>query len=187
MDIEPRPNEASGRGRWNPYVVGALIGILSMITFAVADKPIGMSTAVAQASGACAVPVLGAEGVAANAYWAKKAKPVWDYGALFLAGSFLGALASSLVSGTFGWSVTTPLWRERFGPSVPKRLFAAFVGGAIALFGARLADGCTSGHGISGSLQLAAGSWAFFLSMFASGVVAARLIFNKKSPTQPNP
>jgi uncharacterized protein len=179
--------EGPERGRWNAYLVGALIGILSMVTFAVADKPIGMSTAVAQASGACALPWLGAEGVAANTYWAKKAVPTWDYGALFLAGSFLGALASALVSGTFRCSVTTPLWRERFGPSIPKRLMAAFFGGAIALFGARLADGCTSGHGISGALQLAVGSWAFFLSMFASGVVAARLIFGKKSSTPDNP
>ena len=168
------------KGRWNPYLVGALIGVLSVITFTLADKPIGMSTAVAQASGACAVPVLGAEGVAANAYWAKKAIPVWDYGALFLAGTFAGALASALVSGSFRWSAITPIWRERFGPSVPKRLAAAFLGGGIALFGARLADGCTSGHGISGSLQLATGSWAFFLSMFAGGVVAARLIFKKQ-------
>jgi len=33
------------------------------------------------------------------------------------------------------------MWEKRFGPSILKRASAAFVGGAIAIFGARLADG----------------------------------------------
>ncbi len=86
--------------RWNPYLVGALIGVLSLLTFSLADKPIGMSTGIAQASGACAMPVIGADGVAANAYWAKKAVPAWDYGSLFVLGSFLGALVSAVMSGS---------------------------------------------------------------------------------------
>lgn len=168
---------AGTRGRWNPYLVGVLIGILSVVTFAVANKPIGMSTGVAQAAGACAMPVLGADGVAANAYWAKNAVPKWDYGSLFLLGSFLGALVSALAAGVFRWSVMPPVWRERFGSSVPKRLAAAFLGGSILIFGARLADGCTSGHAISGSLQLALGSWAFAAAMFVSGFVTAKVLF----------
>ncbi len=166
--------------RWNPYLVGALIGVLSLLTFSLADKPIGMSTGLAQASGACALPVLGAEGVAANTYWAKKAVPTWDYGSLFVLGTFFGALVSALMSGSFRWESVPEVWRERFGPSVVKRMVAAFVGGAVILFGARLADGCTSGHGISGSLQLALSSWTFFLVMFASGIVTAVLLFRLK-------
>ena len=77
---------------WNPYLVGALIGLLSILTFSLADKPIGMSTGIAQASGACALPLIGADGVAANTYCAKKAVPAWDCGSLFVLGSFLGAL-----------------------------------------------------------------------------------------------
>ncbi len=165
--------------RWNPYLVGALIGVLSLITFSMADKPIGMSTGIAQASGACAMPVIGAEGVAANTYWAKKAVPAWDYGSLFVLGSFFGALASALVSGSFKLESVPEIWRERFGSSVGKRLLAAFLGGVVILFGARLADGCTSGHGISGSLQLAVSSWTFFLVMFASGIVTAFLLFRR--------
>ena len=167
--------------RWNPYLVGALIGVLSLLTFSLADKPIGMSTGIAQASGACAMPVIGADGVAANAYWAKKAVPAWDYGSLFVLGSFFGALASALVSGSFKLESVPTLWRERFGTSVLKRMAAAFIGGVVILFGARLADGCTSGHGISGSLQLAVSSWTFFLVMFASGIVTAFLLFRRNS------
>ena len=166
---------------WNPYLVGALIGVLSILTFALADKPIGMSTGIAQASGACAVPMLGKEGVAANTYWAKKAAPAWDYGSLFVVGSFLGALASAVVSKSFKLETVPTLWRERFGPSVPKRLSASFLGGVVIIFGARLADGCTSGHGISGSLQLALSSWTFFLVLFASGIATSFILFHRRA------
>ncbi|OYW74213.1 MAG: hypothetical protein B7Z37_18725 [Verrucomicrobia bacterium 12-59-8] len=167
--------------RWNPYLVGALIGVLSILTFSLADKPIGISTGIAQASGACALPVLGADGVAANTYWAKKAVPAWDYGSLFVLGTFFGALTSALVSGSFKLESVPSLWRERFGPSVGKRLLAAFIGGVVIIFGARLADGCTSGHGISGSLQLAVSSWTFFIAMFISGIVTAFILFRSTS------
>lgn len=166
---------------WNPYLVGAMIGVLSILTFSLADKPIGISTGIAQASGACALPVLGADGVAANTYWAKKAVPAWDYGSLFVLGSFFGALVSALVSGSFKLESVPSLWRERFGSSVGKRFLAAFIGGVVLIFGARLADGCTSGHGISGSLQLAVSSWTFFIAMFISGIVTAFILFRSTS------
>ena len=167
--------------RWNPYLVGALIGVLSILTFTLVDKPIGISTGIAQASGACALPVLGADGVAANTYWTKKAVPAWDYGSLFVLGSFFGALASALVSGSFKLESVPAIWRERFGSSVGKRFLAAFIGGVVLIFGARLADGCTSGHGISGSLQLAVSSWTFFIAMFISGIVTAFILFRSTS------
>jgi uncharacterized membrane protein YedE/YeeE len=63
---------------------------------------------------------------------------------------------------------------------VAKRLTAAFLGGVVIIFGARLADGCTSGHGISGSLQLAVSSWTFFLVMFASGIATAFVMFRRR-------
>ncbi|HAI10768.1 MAG TPA: hypothetical protein DCM28_03630, partial [Phycisphaerales bacterium] len=44
----------------------------------------------------------------------------------------------------------------------------------------RMAGGCTSGHGISGGLQLAVSSWAFFFAMFGSGVVTAFALFGLK-------
>jgi uncharacterized membrane protein YedE/YeeE len=165
--------------RWNPYLVGALIGVLSLLTLSLADKPIGMSTGIAQAAGACAMPVIGADGVAANTYWAKKAVPAWHYGSLFVLGSLLGALVSAVASGCFKLESVPAIWRERFGPSVGTRMIAAFIGGVVIIFGARLADGCTSGHGISGALQLAVSSWTFFLVMFASGIVTAFILFRR--------
>ena len=42
-----------------------------------------------------------------------------------------------------------------FGSSAANRLTVAFVGGLLAMYGARMAGGCTSGNGLSGSMQLA--------------------------------
>jgi uncharacterized membrane protein YedE/YeeE len=53
------------------------------------------------------------------------------------------------------------------------------LGGILVGFGARLADGCTSGHALSGGLQLAVSSWLFLAAMMLSGVITARLVFRR--------
>jgi uncharacterized membrane protein YedE/YeeE len=158
--------------------VGAGIGVLSWIVFAVVNQPLGISTALSSAASICAEPALGASAVANNAYWAKYPFK-WDYSTLFLAGTFLGALGSVLAGRGFRLEAVPAVWRERFGGSTLKRFLAAFLGGVIIMYGARMAGGCTSGHGISGSLQLAASSWIFFLVLFASGLLTAAILFRK--------
>ena len=44
-------------------------------------------------------------------------------------------------------------------------------------FGARMAGGCTSGHGISGTLQLSVGSWIAVVCFFVGGIATALLMF----------
>jgi uncharacterized membrane protein YedE/YeeE len=117
--------------------------------------------------------------VRANPYWAKHA-PKWDYGTVFLVGTFLGALASSLIGRTFRVEVVPSVWAGRFGPSAGKRMVAAILGGAMAMYGARMAGGCTSGHGVSGALQLALSSWTFLVVMFAAGIATAAVIFRRR-------
>lgn len=176
----PYPARAAGRIDWTPYLAGAGIGVLSWLAFAVVNNPIGVTTALSQVAGGAAIPILGADVVARNTYWAKNAFAL-DYGTLFLVGTFLGALVSALVSRTFKFESVPAVWRERFGGSVAKRYAAAFAGGVIAMYGARMAGGCTSGHGISGGLQLALSSWVFLAAMFASGLATAALLFRKTS------
>ncbi len=166
------------RSRWNPYFVGAAIGVLSWIAFAVANQPLGISTSISSAASVCALPVMGREGVAGNAYWTKFPLQ-WDYGVVFLLGTFLGSLASVLVSRSFRVETVPATWRERFGNSPQGRYLAAFAGGLILMYGARMAGGCTSGHGISGSLQLAVSSWVFFLTLFAAGLATAAVLFRR--------
>lgn len=164
------------RPRWNPYFVGAGIGLLSWIVFYLVDKPLGVTTSLAGLAGACATPIFGVETIAQNAYF-KAHVFKWDYGMLFLVGIALGGLLSALLSGSFKSETVPAVWRERFGPSVAPRLLAAFIGGLLVMFGARLADGCTSGNGISGSLQLAVGGWTFFMTLFAFGILTSLVLF----------
>lgn len=171
------------QSRWNPYAVGAAIGVLSWIAFAVVDKPLGVTTSLTGLAGACAVPFLGAETVATNDYF-KAHGFKWDYGMLFLGGIALGGLLSALISRSFRIEAVPSVWRERFGDSVVKRLAAAFLGGILAMFGARLADGCTSGNGISGSLQLAVGGWTFFLTLFAFGILTSLVLFGTRGSSK---
>jgi uncharacterized membrane protein YedE/YeeE len=72
------------------------------------------------------------------------------------------------------------MWQARFGPSRTKRLVVAFFGGLIMLFGARLAGGCTSGHSISGNLQLAVSGIIFSTLFFGFGVATVLLLYGKK-------
>lgn len=46
----------------------------------------------------------------------------------------------------------------------------AVLGGAVMLFGSRLAGGCTSGHGISGMSLLSISSFVSVAAMFAGGM-----------------
>ena len=163
-------------GRWNPYLMGAGLGVLSWLVFAVVNTPLGISTPISSAASLCAIPAMGGEAVARNAHWAKFPFK-WDYHMLFLVGTFLGSLASALASRSFRLETVPATWAERFGGSKGGRLTTAFLGGVIIMFGARMAGGCTSGHGISGSLQLALSSWVFFLTLFGFGVITALVLF----------
>lgn len=177
-DVMVRDVQKSGRINWSPYLVGAGIGMLSWIAFAVFGDPLGVTTAYSRIASLFAIPVIGPEAVAANSYW--KSMPLkWDYGVWFLVGIPLGAFLSAVHSGTWRLELVPEVWKERYGPSVAKRFVAAFLGGIVIMFGARLAGGCTSGHGISGGLQLAVSSWLFLAVMFATGLLVSRIMFRK--------
>ena len=45
------------------------------------------------------------------------------------------------------------------------------------MYGARLAGGCASGHGISGTLQLALSSWVFTIVMFTTAILVGSYLF----------
>jgi uncharacterized protein len=168
------------RVNWGPYLAGIGIGVLSWIVFVVVNNPIGITTAISQVSGGVAALIVGADVVAANKYWAKNAFAL-DYGTLFLVGTLLGGLGSALAAGAWRIETVPRVWAERFGPSPARRYGVAFIGGIIAMYGARLANGCTSGNGISGSLQLALSGWVFLVVMFATGAITAFIMFRPKT------
>ncbi len=168
---------------WSPYVVGVGIGVLTWFAFATADHPLGVSTAfehTAALAEKAAVPQAEQD----NEYFAKKAeegKPPkigWEW--MVVLGVFVGALFSSLLSGDRTGEAVPAMWRERFGSSVVLRLTAAFFAGLLMMFGARLASGCTSGHGISGNLQLAVSSLVFTAVFFTAAIITSLALYGRK-------
>lgn len=57
--------------------------------------------------------------------------------------------------------------------SLYKSYLPAFLGGFLLLFGARMADGCTSGHMMSGMMQGSVSGYLFAASVFATAIPAA--------------
>jgi uncharacterized protein len=124
---------------WNPYVCGALAGLLLISSVWIAGKYFGASTTYVKSAGMIE-RVLDATRTEAMSYYVKE-KPEIDWQWMFVFGVFAGSLGAALASRTFKWQGVPDSWRERFGPSVRKRGIVAFAGGAVAMFGARLADG----------------------------------------------
>lgn len=167
------------RPRWSPYLTGSLIGMLSWFAFVTADRPLGVSTAFAKTVGMAERTIAPAH-VEANLYF-KKFPPAVDWEWMLVVGIVLGAWVSARLSAERPEPKVPRLWQRRFGPSTRLRYAAAFVGGVIIALGARLAGGCTSGNGISGSLQLAVSGWLFFACLFISGLATAFLLYGKEA------
>ncbi|MBP2450535.1 YeeE/YedE thiosulfate transporter family protein [Mycolicibacterium lutetiense] len=99
---------------------------------------------------------------------------------LVVLGVLLGSLFSALfITGRFNAfrPVVPPSWRNRFGPSRARRALACFVGSFFVIFGARMAGGCTSGHTLSGGIQLAVSAWLFTAALLGGMLLTARLLY----------
>ncbi|GJL51580.1 MAG: hypothetical protein NPIRA01_28070 [Nitrospirales bacterium] len=167
------------RTSWSPYVVGAGIGVLSWIAFASADHPIGITTAfenTAALLGKAALPA-----VTDHQYFQEaEQSPKIDWEWMLVLGVFVGSYLSSRLSEDRTDERVPPLWEWRFGGSRRTRFMWAFLGAALMMFGARVAKGCTSGHAISGTLQLAVSSWIFAAVIFAVAVATAFALYGRK-------
>lgn len=161
---EPRPY-------LNPYVAGALLGVVLFLSFFLTGGGLGASAAVSRVQ----VAVLGlfapahVDRVAYFAEMENARGSVLDHYSIFmLVGTFLGGALSGILNRRFRLET-------RKGPriSTSLRLAAAFVGGLIMLYGARLARGCTSGQALSGGAVLSVGSWAFMFAVFGGGYAMA--------------
>jgi uncharacterized protein len=143
--VDPLPD----RVPW--YVVGPLMGIVVVLTYALLNKRLGVSGSYTQVR----MLVLGRT----------VAEPwrVW-----FLVGILGGAgLTTVLRGGSLAGTDYGALARLLpIGVVVP----ILFVGGALIGFGTRWAEGCTSGHGLAGIPSRSAASFAAAATFFATAV-----------------
>lgn len=161
--------------RWSPYLVGFLIGVLSWLSFLISKRPIGVSTAFARLSGMIEKIFIGKK-VEQKEYY-KNYEPKVDWEVMLVIGVIVGSFVSASLSGNFNISIVPRLWLVNFGNTPLLRLIIALIGGIFVGFGARMSGGCTSGHGISGTMQLAVTSWIALFSFFIGGIISAHLLF----------
>ncbi len=162
--------------RWSPYAVGIGIGVLSCLAFLLSNKPIGCSTAFVRSAGLLERLFRGRK-VDDKPYYRKFAPRIdWEW--MLVLGVLVGALASAWLAGQFEWRWVPHRWAAAAGTSASIRWLVALLGGFCVGFGARWAGGCTSGHGISGTLQLAVSSWIAAVGFFAGGIATAMLIYH---------
>ncbi len=151
---------------------GIGLAVLNAFVFYYADRPIGASTFFPYV----ADNIFGAVN---NDYFKQISKPGgWEV--LFLAGGLLSGTVISFLRKEFKIRMIHDNWEKYKGNSFGKRAFWAFFGGFILIFGARMAGGCTSGHVISGGMQLAASSLAFALFVFAGLLLTGKYFYSKK-------
>ena len=168
-------SDSKDPGAWNPYVAGALTGLVSIGSVWVAGKYFGASTTFVRGAGFLEKFFDPAK-VAKMEYFIKE-KPIIDWQWMFVVGILIGAFIAASTSGSFRLQTVPDMWRERFGDNAKMRGAVAFVGGVIVMFGARLADGCPSGHGLSGSIQLAVSGFVALACFFIGGIIVTRLLY----------
>ena len=153
---------------------GIALAVLAGIIFlsSVFDRPLGASTS---------YPYFGdlLAGQTQNDYFTGIQKSGnWEL--IFLTGAFLSGIVVSLLRKDFKIQLIHSGWSKTEGNSPLKRILWAFFGGFILLFGARMAGGCTSGHVISGGMQLAASSLLFGAFVFAGLLLTGKYFYRKR-------
>lgn len=167
-------NKIDGKKDWTWLYAGAGLAVLNAIVFlsVTTNRIIGASTTYPYLADLLA-------GTTANDYFAKIQKPgEWEL--LFLGGAFASGIVISLLRKEFKLTLIHDNWKKYKGTSSLKRIIWAFVGGFILIFGARMAGGCTSGHVISGGMQLALSSMVFAVFVFIGLLVTGRLFYKKR-------
>jgi hypothetical protein len=139
------------------YVAGPVLGLLVVGLFIIANQPLG-------ATGAYLHTAKAARGDHDAAIWR-----VWYFGGIFAGGLAAALLRSGPVLRS-GYDALRDVWP--LGPVV----VVVFVGGVLMGYGARMAGGCTSGHGICGTAQRSAASWAATASFMATAIAVTAVL-----------
>lgn len=164
---------------WSPYVAGVVIGLLQIPAFLLIDTALGTSSSYVTVGGmiAAAVDPSIVQIEYVSRHIAATGKNWWQVALVI--GIAAGAFLSMRLSGARRQTIS-PIWRRALGTASPAARYAlAFGAGFIMLLGARIADGCTSGHGLSGIAQLAVSSTVAVAAMFIGGIATALTVLRR--------
>ncbi|KAJ3187915.1 hypothetical protein HDU85_006308 [Gaertneriomyces sp. JEL0708] len=147
------------RMTWHPILGGVAVALAQTISLLLTKSPLGVSSGFAQLGASVVTKV--------DRKWRDHAPYYANYVAstdsmILATGIITGALASVTLGGR------TPLADIAVGSK-----YTSMAAGALLITGARMAGGCTSGHGISGMAQLSPASFVTVAGMFAGGIAMA--------------
>ena len=148
----------------NPYVGGALLGILLFLAFFITGGGLGASGGLNHVQVAL-LNLFDHAHVDRVGYMAEigggSRNALNSWSVFMLLGTVIGGALSGWLNGRMKLEI-------RKGPHIGSgtRLLLAFTGGFIMAYGARLARGCTSGQALTGAAVLSAGSFAFMFAVF---------------------
>ena len=156
-------------GKW--IYAGIALAILNAIIISnfAFNRPIGASTSFPYAADYLT-------GFIDNDYF-NSIKGAGHWELLFLGGAFLAGLLISILKKEFQFKLIYSNWERFKGTSKSKRIIWSLLGGFILIFGARMAGGCTSGHILSGGMQLAISSLVFAIFTFIGLLVTGKLFY----------
>jgi len=152
--------------QFRPYVIGSLIGAMSVVVYMVFDRLPGVS-------GACLQVANGLTMVFTHAI----AKPLSWFPLGFMGAVMIGSFLSAWFFNDWQKERVPSVWVRAFGPSFLKRSIFAFLGGIIAMIGAHISDGCTVGKAISLGMQLDLSAWVFVGALFIGGMGSSFLLY----------
>ena len=147
---------------WPPSICGVLLGSLQFFSILFLSKSLGTSSSYSTLAG---IPLISKKMQEKYPYLARFRTGIANWlTVIFVSSAILGGFASSFTSGVYGKSAGI-------------QPYSAFVGGFLMVFGARIAGGCTSGHGISGASHQFIGSFIAVISMFSSAIILGFYVY----------
>lgn len=156
----------------NPYLAGFFLGMVLLFTIFVTGRGLGASGAVKNtvvASVMCVAPGHAEKSPYYKPFTAPdQPSPLKNWLVFEVIGVILGGFVSGLVSNRLKFQTES-------GPRISKKSRWAFavVGGALFVFGAQMARGCTSGAALTGMAVLSSAGFVTMMAIFGSGYAFA--------------
>ena len=169
-----RPAIREARPYADPYLAGALLGLVLFAAFFVTGNGLGASGGLNRIL-VFFQDLFVPDHIDRTPYLLAMAggdqNPLNSWVVFITVGALLGGL-------TAGWRNGRLKIETGKGPNISNRTrwLMAFIGGSFMGFGARMARGCTSGQALSGGAVLSAGSWAFMFAVFGGAYAIAYFV-----------
>lgn len=146
------------------YIAGPALGLLVVGFFLLTNQPLGATGAYVE-----------------TARTVRRQTGAVTWRAFYFVGIALGGYIAVQLKGIgfdprTGYDILVDEGAGNLGLSLPAAAALIFAGAVVMGYGARMAGGCTSGHGICGTAQRSPASWAAMITFMATAVMTTFVI-----------